>query len=411
MTNFINFHVLISHSPACLNRDDMNMQKDAVFGGKRRVRISSQSLKRAFRKSDYYANHFGSSSIRTRQLALLAEELGSRLEIENEEDKDWIHKTIKAFTSQSATSSANDESNEEEESVVSTKKVAVAPWSLEEFKELMSLVKTAYQTPLTEKEEASLAQNINKEHARKPTQKKPRKSDDEIKDDFYLKKVAGLVKDNIKVLSQACGQTLDIALSGRMATSGLMTNIDGALSLAHSITTHTVNSDIDWFTAVDDLQPLGSGHLDTQEFSAGVFYRYASLNISQLQENLGNADRAKALDIASHLAHLLATETPNAKQRSFAAFNPADLVMVSFSDFPMSLANAFEQPVKQDSQGGYLSPSIKSLNGYWEKVAKGYGLNGATAQFQISVNDVPEGITSLDTLASLKEWIRNNGEV
>ncbi len=47
MSNFINIHVLISHSPSCLNRDDMNMQKDAIFGGKRRVRISSQSLKRA----------------------------------------------------------------------------------------------------------------------------------------------------------------------------------------------------------------------------------------------------------------------------------------------------------------------------------------------------------------------------
>nr|WP_278181662.1 type I-E CRISPR-associated protein Cas7/Cse4/CasC [Escherichia coli] len=35
MSNFINIHVLISHSPSCLNRDDMNMQKDAIFGGKR----------------------------------------------------------------------------------------------------------------------------------------------------------------------------------------------------------------------------------------------------------------------------------------------------------------------------------------------------------------------------------------
>ena len=54
MSNFINIHVLISHSPSCLNRDDMNMQKDAIFGGKRRVRISSQSLKRAMRKRTKY---------------------------------------------------------------------------------------------------------------------------------------------------------------------------------------------------------------------------------------------------------------------------------------------------------------------------------------------------------------------
>ena len=42
--NYLNLHVLIPQ-PSCLNRDDMNMQKSAVFGGVRRVRISSQCLK------------------------------------------------------------------------------------------------------------------------------------------------------------------------------------------------------------------------------------------------------------------------------------------------------------------------------------------------------------------------------
>jgi CRISPR system Cascade subunit CasC len=60
--NFVNYHILISHSPSCLNRDDMNMQKTAVFGGVRRVRISSQSLKRAIRTSDYYKANFDRST-------------------------------------------------------------------------------------------------------------------------------------------------------------------------------------------------------------------------------------------------------------------------------------------------------------------------------------------------------------
>jgi len=54
--NFLNMHVLISHSPSCLNRDDMNMQKSAIFGGQRRVRISSQSLKRAVYDGDMEIN-------------------------------------------------------------------------------------------------------------------------------------------------------------------------------------------------------------------------------------------------------------------------------------------------------------------------------------------------------------------
>ena len=80
--NFINFHVLISHSPSCLNRDDMNMQKSAIFGGKRRVRVSSQSLKRTMRISDYYRGNFPEKSIRTRNLGLLVEKLSENLMID-----------------------------------------------------------------------------------------------------------------------------------------------------------------------------------------------------------------------------------------------------------------------------------------------------------------------------------------
>lgn len=418
MSNFINFHVLISHSPACLNRDDMNMQKDTVFGGKRRVRISSQSLKRAMRKSDYYAEHLGEPSIRTRQLALLADELLIRLNTGEGKkiEKNWIDKAIQVFVSHVVDSekeddnTENDDSSSDEISNAGGKKVAVAPWSVTEFRFICEQVKKTFETPLEGKDLDNLNKAIDKEEKRKPTKKNPKKSADEIKEEFLIKKIKSELDEQAEVLKEACGQTLDIALSGRMATSGLMTSVDGAMSVAHAITTHTVDSDIDWFTAVDDLQELGSGHLNTQEFSAGVFYRYASLNLSQLQENIGGADRAKALDIAAHLAHLLATETPNAKQHTFAAFNPADLVMVSFSDFPISLANAFESPVKS-KQEGYLKPSIEALNDYWKRVARGYGLTGSTAQFQLSATDVPEGVQALESLEKLKNWIRNNPEV
>lgn len=412
MNNFINFHVLISHSPACLNRDDMNMQKDAVFGGKRRVRISSQSLKRAFRKSEYYALHFGESSIRTRQLALLAKELGLILEVSDDEEKSWINKTIQVFVSQAANASDDDDTDSADdldEGTVPSKKVAVAPWSVSEFKVMHALVKKIYTMPLTDKENEQLDKLILKEQSRKQAKNKPIKSADEIKDDFLLKKIISAIKDDATALIKACGNTIDIALSGRMATSGLMSTIDGAMSIAHAITTHTVDSDIDWFTAVDDLQPLGSGHLDTQEFSAGVFYRYASLNLAQLQENLGGVERSKALEVAAHLAHLLATETPNAKQRTFAAFNPADLVMVNFSDVPVSLANAFESPVKA-KQEGFLKPSVEAFTTYWRRVAKGYGLTGAAAQFSLVDNATSEGIQTKASLQELKSWIKNNGE-
>ena len=127
-----------------------------------------------------------------------------------------------------------------------------------------------------------------------------------------------------------------------------------------------MDADIDWFTAVDDLVvdagEVGAGHLNTQEFSSGVFYRYASLNLRQLQDNLGGAPRDKVLEVGSHLLYLLATVVPSAKQQSFAAHNVADLVLASFGDMPLSLANAFERPVSD--RDGFLQPSADSLIRY-----------------------------------------------
>jgi CRISPR system Cascade subunit CasC len=361
--NFINFHILISHSPSCLNRDDMNMQKSAIFGGVRRVRISSQSLKRSMRKSEYYSHNLGKESTRTKHLSDLRDQLTEKLA--GNFSAEIIAKTIKLLSGKDVTVDGVVEGD------------AVAPWALEEFSWFCEQVQNAQNEEL---------------------------------DDKTLTKQ---LKASIEAMRKTLVSGIDIALSGRMATSGLMSElgeIDGALAVAHALTTHSVDSDIDWFTAVDDLQEQGSGHLDTQEFSSGVFYRYASLNVGQLQENLGGASREKALEIAAHVLHMLATVVPSAKQQSFAAHNLSDLALVSFSDLPVSLANAFEQPVRQKNGSGYRGPSIAVLHDYWQKVHSGYGLDERCAQFSLSDSAVPKGIDPKPNLENLKAWVRKNGE-
>jgi CRISPR system Cascade subunit CasC len=365
MENFVNFHVLISHSPACLNRDDMNMQKSAVFGGVRRVRISSQSLKRALRDSAYYKAHLGQPSIRTRDLASFAErcviELGSRY------PEDLVRKTIAAMVGKEGIADL-------------TQANAVAPWAIAEVAKLCELV------------------------ASNP--------------DADQKALEKLVKKHADELRESSTMALDIALSGRMATSGLMTSVDGALAVAHAITTHAVDSDIDWFTAVDDLVSdagqTGAGHLATQEFSSGVFYRYASLNLGQLQKNLGGASRERALDIARHVAHLLATVVPRAKQQAFAAHNLADCVLVSFSDQPISLANAFELPVKARERNeltGFRMPSQRRLLAHWKALNDAYDLDRRTAAFCLEPNvDWPEKLAVKKSLKELTAWIAVDGQ-
>ncbi|WP_027150486.1 type I-E CRISPR-associated protein Cas7/Cse4/CasC [Methylobacter tundripaludum] len=370
--NFINFHILISHSPSCLNRDDMNMQKSAIFGGKRRVRVSSQSLKRTMRTCDYYRQHLGEPSVRTNHLA------------------DFQHQAVAALSNrynENLITQAIDYISGKDSSADNAKDDAVAPWVLEEI---------AYFCDQIKKLEG---------------------------EGVDAKKLQKLIEKDGLAFRQAMAKGLDIALSGRMATSGLMSEvgkIDGALAVAHAITTHAVDADIDWFTAVDDLQALGSAHLGTQEFSSGVFYRYASLNLKQLQVNLGllpdmKADetaesRSKALDIAAHVLHMLATEVPSAKQQSFAAHNLADVALVGFSHQPVSLANAFEKPIQADNKGGFREPSIKKLNSHWDKVHQGYGLVERCAEFALDNVALPAGIVTKPSLPGLESWLRSNGQ-
>ncbi len=372
--NFVNFHVLISHSPSCLNRDDMNMQKTAVFGGRTRVRISSQSLKRTMRTSDYYQGSLGAPSVRTRDLGLLTERFAAKLK--DRFDADLVSQALALMSGKEGIATGEDAD-------------AVAPWSVEEVGYFCDLIGSGETDP------KQLAKRIQKDAAPFRT---------------------------------AMSKSLDIALSGRMATSGLMTHLpaDGALAVAHAITTHAVEpQDVDWFTAVDDLTQdageTGAGHLNTQQFSAGVFYRYASLNLRQLQLNLGlipaidapetAESRARALDIARHVLHLFATVVPDAKQQSFAAHNLADFVIVSLADQPVSLANAFERPVKRDEKaGGFLQPSIDRLAGYWSRVNHAYGLKEKARAFAVEGGVTLGDRPAWDTLAKLETWIAADGK-
>lgn len=422
--NFVNFHVLISHSPSCLNRDDQNNQKTAVFGGVNRVRVSSQSLKRAVRTSDYYVSQLGEASVRTRSLEKLIPIFSEALK--DEFEPALIAKTMELFVRAKASDeekAGDDESDATDEQADNSneggeekKKLAVAPWSIEEVRVLCGIVQ---ETSLTDEEVAKAKTAVSKQKGKK------KKTEQELIDEALTKKRVKAVKDKIESVRAAIGRTVDIALSGRMATSGLMTSVDGALAVAHAITTHAVEpQDVDWFTAVDDLTAdageTGAGHLDTQQFSSGVFYRYASLNLKQLQVNLGLLpdmkseetpdSRKAALDVARHVLHMLATVVPSAKQQSFAAHNLADFAVVSFADQPVSLANAFEAPVTRDRNGGFLKPSVKALADYWARVHKAYGLDETARAFALDSEAKLGNDAVLDSLAGLEAWIAKDGQ-
>ena len=79
----IQLHILQNYGPSNLNRDQSGSPKDAIFGDRKRGRISSQCLKRSIRRSSIFEEAFeeqGLLGTRTQQLPKLVKEALERLD-------------------------------------------------------------------------------------------------------------------------------------------------------------------------------------------------------------------------------------------------------------------------------------------------------------------------------------------
>jgi CRISPR system Cascade subunit CasC len=340
MTTFINIHTLISHPSSMMNRDDSGLQKTAVFGGTTRSRISSQCLKRAIRHSDIYKESVEEVSIRTNKvdelLALCIDQL-----------PDVDTKVIEDVLLNMGSKVKKEKDNES--GVVTRQFDAVQPYSIGAIREAINMVEAGT----------------------------------ELKD---LKKIVQL-------------PTLDVALSGRMDASCPERNVEAAMSVAHSITTHSADIEVDWFTACDDLAEQGSGHIGTNEFSSGVFYRYASIDVDLLAKNI-NKSVEQTGDIINTMVRCFAQISPSAKQKTFAAHNFADFVLVTKSNQALSLANAFRKPIANN--GEVMENSITSLVSHYEKLVNGYGLDSTAIAFNMTEAAQSEQITTVNMLSDIR---------
>ncbi|GGP56000.1 type I-E CRISPR-associated protein Cas7/Cse4/CasC [Shewanella algicola] len=388
MTTFINIHALISHPSSMMNRDDSGLQKTAVFGGTTRSRISSQCLKRAIRQSDLYKENVEEVSVRTRLVDELIEKLATKISDFYPED---IKSVVEALSMNPKTEGLEsnikteeievDEINEDGTKVkVKTGEVkrvfkTVQPFSTGEIRELMLVAKNSFP------------EVFNEILAGLP--EKPKKSD---KTKFKKSLVAfhELINSVIPVL--------DVALSGRMDTSCYNRNTEASMSVAHSLTTHSADIEVDWFTACDDLAEQGSGHIGTNEFSSGVFYRYASIDIDLLANSI-NKSISETTGIVLGVVKCFAQVTPSAKQKTFAAYNFAEFVMAEKSTQPISLVNAFRNPIP--NTGKVMEESIKSLVSHYEKLVDGYELQSQAKAFDLTQTAVSDKITFVNKVSEL----------
>ena len=119
--------------------------------------------------------------------------------------------------------------------------------------------------------------------------------------------------EELEGLLQANPGAADIALFGRMLADKPSFNVEAAAQVAHAITVHRVAVEDDYFTAVDDLnrheEDAGAGHIGETEFAAGLFYLYVCIDRDLLIENL-RADAGLARTTLRAVAEAALTVAP-----------------------------------------------------------------------------------------------------
>lgn len=370
MTLFVEFHLIQNFAPSNLNRDDTGAPKDALFGGHRRARISSQCFKRAIRLT---AKEQASippefQGVRTKKLVqLVAERLATK-------GRDNAQSRIEAALG-AAGLKVKDDGNTEYLLFLGTQEI------------------DGFASLVDEHWDALDAPAANDKKSKKET-----KANAPVE----------VVKQAKAILDG--GKAVDVALFGRMLADLPEVNQHAACQVAHAISTHRVEREFDYFTAVDDkgdADETGAGMIGQVEFNSATFYRYAVIDIAKLVCNL-QTDETLALAGLEAFAKAIASAIPSGKQNTFAAHNLPAFIGVSLRRRrPINLANAFEQPIWPTQEQALSSLSIKALADYDNKVSAFYG-DGDDSWAVLDLSGAwPAGKgTALSNLDALATWVK-----
>ena len=301
---YVDFHILQTVPPSCINRDDTGSPKTAVYGGVLRARVSSQAWKHAMRAA-FAENAQLDVGKRTKKAAELVKEQILVLDPEQKKADKMAKEALKYVGIKSDDKKGTD---------------ALIFISSAQAKALAELV-VGGCTKYEEYEDA-LIEN----------------------------------------------PSADMVLFGRMVAQKASLKYDAAAQVAHSISTHAVQNEYDYFTAVDDCQAednAGAGHLGTVEYNSSTLYRYATVNVMELAGQLG---AAQAAETVRAFGEAFLFSMPTGKQNTFANRTLPDAVYVTLrEDQPVNLCGAFERAVPRSAQG-YAAPSKAALAQYAQQM-------------------------------------------
>lgn len=347
---FVNFHILHPVPFSNPNRDDTGAPKTTTFGGTIRGRMSSQSDKRASR----LAFEGGSDADRTDRTKFAARHLADKVSDLLEADGRDLDDKARA--------KLDKDLKKELDKLTGAKETAKA-----------TLVWIA------EDETNKLAEKIANRHV----------------DGGDL----SLGKDDIDAVLSPQTESLTIAAFGRMFANRADLQMEAAAQVGHAFTTHTQQVDLDYFTAVDDLQAsydepdaegrvkgAGAGHLDINEFHSGVFYRYFNVNRHDLKSNwmpLARTDDDAPARLAEFLTAMI-FDLPDGRESTAAHQTIPAHVLVTFSRRGHSYAPAFDHPVVAEGDSGHVRPSVEALTSYADKATR---IDGTVHRLAFDLDD------------------------
>lgn len=358
------------------NRDRTGAPKTTYYGGSMRGRISSQSWSRQVREA-FNEKWEGDAGSRSRLWAdRLAQKLQERLQY------DRTDSLIVSYLILAATGAKADKA----ETFKAGQTDVLMFLSNNELQELIELA--CHYQPQLDEALAQLRPNAIKALAEGKVppltgeskgkgKNKPKKgtedSAQEQPDLSDLKKLNERVVATLKNSRSAP----DIGLFGRFLASLSDANIDGALSRAHMVTTHSVAVETDFWTAMDDFSRSasseddegtagsGAGHLGDRPQTSGVYACSCAVDLGQLRANLGQDGDVQKV-IRTFIMALITASRGKGYIHQFHHRSIPDIIIAELTEAcPLNCLAAFEKGIGLDRQQGYLERSIQQLDSWW----------------------------------------------
>lgn len=406
----LELHIIQSVPVACLNRDDLNSPKTAIFGGVQRARVSSQSWKRAIRElaeKDFdKSGHF-----RGKRSRLFVEKIS--LELKKLGDTDGTANALSLCAGHYLAKLDSKPGGK-----VKTL-VFLSPLEYEIIAKLLSSLDDGDKKKLVDAiasvdKEKLVKDEDGDEDVDEDEPTKKNKDEKKLSVKKFTKLVAGILKTPIekafkgekKEVKSLPKDAADIALFGRMVANDHSLTVEAASMFSHALSTHKVDNEIDFFAAVDDLQPkeeAGAGMTGTLEFNSATYYRFTALNLDMLadSDHLKSMTQEEMKSVVKTFIEASVKAIPSARKATMNGNTIPEYVLgiVREKGHPIQLVNAFESPVRP-SMKGFAVESINRMNAEYADLKETWGIDAKFAKAVIKgglKDQINDNLCSIET--------------